>query len=146
MKITDALLGEHGVFYAQFDRLEEVLAGEPDLEAVRGLAGLLASALAPHAALENELLFDPAAAREGGEGGPMEAMHQEHDEIEALLEGVLEAADAEEARRGLREVVDRARAHFRREEEMAFETAERLLGPEELERRGGEWAARRDGR
>lgn len=144
MKITDAFLGEHGVFYAQLDHLDAVLDGEPGLEAVQGLAGLLASALAPHASLENELLFDLAAARPGGEGGPMEAMHGEHDEIEALLAGVLEATDAERARGDLREVLDRAREHFRREEEMAFRVAEKLLGAEELEELGREWARRRD--
>lgn len=144
MKITDAFLGEHGVFYAQFDHLDGILDGEPDLETVKGLAGLLASALAPHASLENELLFDPAAARPGGAGGPMEAMHEEHDGIEALLEKVLEATDGERARGDLREVLDRAREHFRREEEVAFGMAEELLGTEELERRVREWATRRD--
>lgn len=144
MKITDAFLGEHGVFYAQFDHLDRVLEGEPPLETVKALAGLLAAALAPHAALENELLFDPAAQRPGGEGGPMGAMHEEHDEIEGLLAGVLETTDPVRAREDLREVLDRAREHFRREEEVAFAVAEGLLGPEELERRGREWSERRD--
>lgn len=53
MRITDAFLGEHGVFYAQFDHLESLLTTGPSAECVREQAGLLASALAPHAQLEN---------------------------------------------------------------------------------------------
>lgn len=143
MKITDAFLGEHGVFYAQFDHLDRVLEGEPTLETVQALAGLLAAALAPHAALENELLFDPAAQRPGGEGGPMAAMHEEHDEIEGLLADVGKATDAGPARDGLREVLTLAREHFHREEEIAFRVAESLLGTEEVEGRTREWGVRR---
>jgi hypothetical protein len=34
MKITDALLGEHGVFYAQFSHLEKVVPQLEDLTLV----------------------------------------------------------------------------------------------------------------
>jgi len=39
MKMTDALLGEHGVFYAQFNHLEEVVPKTEDLSEVLAQAG-----------------------------------------------------------------------------------------------------------
>ena len=44
MKITDAFLGEHGVFYAQFDHLEQLLRAPGSLEQVQDAAALLGSA------------------------------------------------------------------------------------------------------
>src|SRR5574341_1358167 len=55
MKITDALKGEHGVFYAQFRFIEESLDGE-NLATLKALGAMLAAALAPHAHIEDESL------------------------------------------------------------------------------------------
>lgn len=143
MKITDAFLGEHGVFYAQFDWIEEVLSGGPGLDCTRHLAGMLASALATHAALENELLLDAAEAAAGSSVGPFVVMRQEHDEIEALVERAVRSDDGDRARRDLAEAIHRARDHFEKEEKVAFPMAEDVLGEAGLERAGETWGRRR---
>lgn len=143
MKITDAFLGEHGVFYAQFDWIEEALAVRPDLDCIHHLAGMLASALASHAALENELLLDPAEAEAGPDVGPFRVMRREHDEIETLVEQAVRADDPAAARRDLAEAIRRARDHFEKEEKAAFPMAESVLGNERLREAGRAWGRRR---
>lgn len=56
MKVTDALLGEHAVFYAQFDYLEKTIPPAKDLALVKSQGAMLTAALASHAHLEDELL------------------------------------------------------------------------------------------
>lgn len=144
MRITHALLGEHGVFYAQFDHLEEILPAESRLECVRHHAALLAAALVSHAEMENDLLFGPLEAALGGGGGPPAAMREEHEEIESRLDEVGEEADLDQARNGLLEAIRLARSHFEKEERIAFPLAESVLGDRALQERGSEWADRRN--
>ena len=143
MKVTDAFLGEHGVFYAQFDHLEEVLAAEPSLECVQALAALLAAALVPHAELENDLLFAAMEMAAGGAPGPSAAMREEHEEIESRLEGARRESDVGRAKAALLEAIQLARIHFEKEERIAFPLAESVLGDRALRERAGEWAGRR---
>lgn len=142
MKITDAFLGEHGVFY-QFDWIEEALSVRPGVPCVNHLAAMLASALATHAALENELLLDAAEAAAGPAVGPFVVMREEHDEIEALVERAIRSDDAAGARRDLAEAIRLARDHFEKEEKVAFPMAGDVLGEERLERAGETWGRRR---
>lgn len=143
MKITDALLGEHGAFYAQFDRLEEQLPGCRDVAEVREQAALLASALVSHARLEDELLF-AAMAVAGADAGLLDAMETEHGDIADRLSRAQGTADAALARRELLEAVSLARDHFAREERLAFPLAGELLGAPALMELGAAWAGRRD--
>ena len=143
MKITDAFLGEHGVFYAQFDRLEEALPTEDRIEVLRGKASLLAAALAPHARLEDDLLFAAVEEKVGTGFGPVSTMRAEHEEIEGALRSVADASDPKRARETLLEVILLARSHFLKEERVAFPLAEEVLGAENLERLGEEWARAR---
>jgi hemerythrin-like domain-containing protein len=143
MKVTDALLGEHGVFYAQFDRLEETMPSEDRVEVLRGQAALLASALAPHARLEDDLLFGAMDGVVGAGSGPTEVMRAEHEEIEAALRALESMTDANAARATFLEAIHLARVHFLKEESVAFPSAEEVLGAETLERLGEEWARAR---
>lgn len=143
MKVTDAFLGEHGVFYAQFDHLEEVLAAEPPLECVQALAALLAAALVPHAELENDLLFGAMKMAAGGGPGPSTAMLEEHAEIESRLEEARAKSDVGRAKAALLEAIQLARIHFEKEERIAFPLAESVLGDRALRERGSEWAGNR---
>ena len=143
MKITDALLGEHGAFYAQFDRLEEQLPGCRDVAEVREQAALLASALVSHARLEDELLF-PAMARANADPGLLEAMEAEHGDIADRLSRAQGTADLTLARNELLEAVSMARDHFAKEERLAFPLADELMGAPVLQDLGAAWAARRD--
>ena len=143
MKITDALLGEHGAFYAQFDRIEEQLPSCRSIAEVREQAALLDAALVTHAKLEDELLFASMAAA-GLDAGLLASMMDEHQQIADRLARAQGTTDLELGRNELLEAVAIARDHFAKEERMAFPIAETGLGRAELETLGASWATRRD--
>lgn len=143
MKITDAFLGEHGVFYAQFTHLEAVLPQLGDLAQIRAQAALLTAALESHAHLEDNLLFDPLEPHLG-QGGPLAVMRMEHQQIEEGL-GMLPAApDAAAARQLLLQVIALARGHFAKEEQVLYPMAHQALGEEGLRALGARWAVQRE--
>ncbi len=142
MKLTDALRGEHGVFYAQFDYLEQAVPAVEDLAILKIQAAMLASALATHAQLEEELLFqalDPDASAMG----PLTVMRAEHEQIEQALAQIPGLMDLAEAQRQLLRVVEIARQHFPKEEQILFNLAPESLGDEMLRDLGAKWAERR---
>ncbi len=142
MKLTDALRGEHGVFYAQFDYLEQAVPAVEDLAILKVQAAMLASALATHAQLEEELLFralDPHL----GEMGPLSIMRADHEQIEQALAQIPDLTDLAETQQQLLGVVEVAREHFAREEQILFELAPESLGDEMLRDLGAKWAERR---
>ena len=142
MKLTDALRGEHGVFYAQFDYLEQAVPAVEDLAILKVQAAMLASALATHAQLEEELLFralDPHL----GEMGPLSIMRTDHEQIEQALAQIPSLIDLAETQRQLLGVVEIARQHFAKEEQILFELAPESLGDEMLRDLGTKWAERR---
>jgi iron-sulfur cluster repair protein YtfE (RIC family) len=142
MKITDAFLGEHGVFYAQLDHAEDLLARQPTAAQVQSMSAVIAAALVQHAQLENDLLF-AAMENELGAGGPTPEMRNEHDRIERLLEAVATASSVASATELLRDAIAEARDHFRKEEQVAFPLAEQVLGSDRLSELGRSWAERR---
>jgi len=143
MKITDALLGEHGAFYAQFDRLEDTLPHTTSAGEVREQAALLAAALISHAQLEDTLLFERMRAA-GGDEGLLSTMESEHTDIARLLRRAQGSQDVSAARDDLLEAVALAREHFAREEQVAFPMAERIVGAAGLTALGARWSARRE--
>ena len=142
MKLTDALRGEHGVFYAQFTHLQNVVTDGTTPAQVRSQIALLAAALEPHARLENDLLFT-ALEPHLGPMGPLAVMRMEHDEIEAGLARLQQVQDVEHARHLLQQLLQLAREHFTKEEHVLFAMAEQSLSAEELTRLGVQWAQRR---
>jgi len=142
MILTEALLGEHAVFYAQFDHLDQTVPGVGDLTIIHTQTTLIASALATHAQLEEDLLFkalDPHL----GEMGPLAVMRMEHQEIESTLEQILNLEDLVEAKQKLLHVVHLAREHFAKEEQVLYPMASKVLGSEQLTTLGEQWAERR---
>ncbi|HET9982322.1 MAG TPA: hemerythrin domain-containing protein [Longimicrobiales bacterium] len=142
MRITHAFLGEHGVFYAQLAELERA-ARDEDLAGLQRRAALLASALASHARLEDELLFDFLEAGPGAEHPILRMMREEHDEIETALRAVQQVRDAARARELLLEMIRTARDHFEKEERVVFPLAEDALSEAEQHRLGERWAGAR---
>lgn len=140
MKITDALLGEHGAFYALFDRIESRLGSDPG--SAGPLAELLAAALLPHARIENDHLF-AALEPTMGPAGPLAVMRAEHDEIEGAVNRAASEADAEVARGLLLHAISVAREHFAKEEQVLFPMATQALGEDKLEELGRVWAGER---
>lgn len=142
MKLTDALRGEHGVFYTQLGHLEQIVPSVEDLASIKSQAALLAAALATHAQLEEELLFralDPHL----GEMGPLAVMRMEHQEIEDTLAQIPDVEDLVECQSRLMRLVEVARQHFAKEEQILFGLAEQTLGEDALSNLGSRWAERR---
>jgi iron-sulfur cluster repair protein YtfE (RIC family) len=142
MDLIDALLGEHGVFAALFESLDQLaLRGPPPAELSTALI-TTAAALVTHARLEEELLF-PAIERAHGRIPPLMVMTEQHREIEDMIERVRHAAHADTASRALLLLLQATRAHFTTEEEVLFPMARELVDDATLARLGGEWAALR---
>jgi len=139
--ITDALRGEHGVLYRLLDHLDTRIAGVT-AETARELGALLAAAVEAHAHVEDDLLFVELETVLGKTAGPLVVMRHEHAEIERDLAALASAADAEAARRIAARLVDTARGHFAKEEQVLFPLAERSLTAARLGELGQAWAER----
>ena len=142
MKITDALLGEHAIFYTQFDYLEQAIPAINSVAQVKSLGAMLAAALASHAQLEEELLFTTLEPHIGSMG-PLAVMRMEHDEIESSLERRPAIQEVDQVRELLLKVVKVAREHFPKEEQVLYPLANKTLSAETLIDLGAQWAARR---
>jgi hemerythrin-like domain-containing protein len=143
MKVTDALLGEQAVFYAQFDYLEKNIPSAKDLESVKNQGAMLTAALASHAHLEDELLFTALEAHVNPQFGPLAVMRMEHNEIEGSLERLQKVQDLLEAKNLLLHAVQTARAHFAKEEQALFPIAMQMLETNALNQLGAKWAETR---
>lgn len=144
MQITQALLGEHGVLYALFEHVEAGLPKMATLAEVQRAGATLAATLGSHARIENEILF-PALEPQLGPGGPLPVMREEHDEIEAALEDVVNATGLDAALGQLRHALQIARDHFAKEEQVLFAMANEVLAADELDRLGAIWMETRCG-
>jgi hemerythrin-like domain-containing protein len=144
MKVSDALLAEHAVFYAQFDYLEKNIPPANDLALVKNQGAMLTAALATHAHMEDELLFTALEAHMNPEFGPLAVMRMEHDEIEGSLERLQAAQDLTEAKNLLLHTIQTARAHFAKEEQVLFPMAGQLLNANVLNQLGTRWAEMRN--
>lgn len=142
MNITDALLGEHAVFYAVFTHLEQFIPTAETAVMVKAQGAMLAAALATHANLEEELLFKTLEKQIGPEG-PLAVMRLEHDEIEGSLERLPGVEELNQARDLLLHVVSTAREHFSKEEQILYPLASQSLSQEILTDLGTQWAVNR---
>jgi len=139
MTITDALRGEHAVFYLMFDRVLGRDAPTGDAEVAATARALYGTILA-HAGVEDELLFRALDPYFPGPG-PISCMREEHEEIERAFSAAATGGGA--ARPALARAVGLARDHFLKEEEVLFSLAEQSLDLRRLTELGTEWAARR---
>jgi hemerythrin-like domain-containing protein len=137
MRITQALLGEHGAIYALFDLIEKTVTAA-ELTELRISTKSLHCAIGSHAAIEDEVLRPAIQNYLPAPAGP-----SDHDVIDAGLAKVLASETAEEARRTLLETIAFARKHFLKEETIIFGIASRELSGEVQEQLGAEWARRR---
>ena len=142
MKITDAFIAEHAVIYAQLDHLEHAVPAAKTLGEVKAMAALLDAALRPHAAAEDEFLFN---GLEPGldQMGKLEKVQHEHDAICKGLEMVQVARSRKDAQRRLLTVVHLTRKEFDLEDRIIFRMAEELLREETLHKLGKAWARQR---
>jgi hemerythrin-like domain-containing protein len=141
MKITDALLGEHAVFYAMFDHLDNTVPKIDSIDELKSLAALVARPLFGHAGLENAELFAALDPFLGGQG-PLEVMRSEHEDIEGTFSHLDQIDDLEELKNELVRIMRVARDHFKKEENVLFPMANQAIG-EKLESLGETWAQTR---
>lgn len=142
MKITDAFLGEHAVFYAQFNHMEKTLPDADSLQQVKTQGAMLASALAGHAQLEEELLFKTLEPHIGP-GGPLAVMRLEHENIESSLDQIPHVQELAHGKDLLLNVIMVARPHFAKEEQILYPLANQTLSTELAFELGRKWAERR---
>jgi len=142
MKLTDALLGEHGAFYALFDEIEALASLAETGTQVQSATAVLNALIKSHATLEDKLLFT-ALEPHLGSVGPLGVMRAEHDEIEQALVRIEDAKTLEDAAELVGPALAVARNHFHKEEEVLFRMAERFLDAETLVRLGRSWASAR---
>jgi iron-sulfur cluster repair protein YtfE (RIC family) len=143
MKLTDALLGEHGAFYMLFDEIEKIAATESALAQWRGATTVLEAMVTSHATLEEKLLFSALEPHLGREEGPLAVLHGEHEEMERMLAHMQEEPDVDRAILWISDALSAARSHFQKEEQTLFPLAQRMLGDETLSRLGRLWAEAR---
>jgi hemerythrin-like domain-containing protein len=143
VKLTDALIGEHGAFYTLFDEIEEIATRKSATAIILGATAVLEAMVDSHATLEEELLFAALEPHLGKHDGPLAIMRAEHEEMERLLGQIEDAADVDEAIHLVEEALSAARNHFQKEEQVLFPMAQGLLGDEALTRLGRAWAEAR---
>ena len=143
MLITDALLGEHGVFYLLFQDIEQALPALDSASALQNRAAPLAFSLEAHASLEDELLFTALEPHLGTQSGPLAVMRMEHDQIVNLLERIPSAPDLAQTRALAAQMIEVSRAHFQKEEQVLFRMARQFLDDATLSALGTKWSARR---
>jgi hemerythrin-like domain-containing protein len=142
MKITEALLRDHQLFYGQFEELEKTAQSGAALSEIQAKLDSLNVALETHAQLEDELLFS-AMEPYTGPTGPLAVMRMEHGEIENVFSQLQESADLVATEELVEHLLEIARLHFAKEEQMLFPIAEQALDPNILDQLGVQFANRR---
>ena len=143
MFITDALLGEHGVFHLMLGHIEQALPSFDSLSNLQNRIAAFAFALESHAGIEDQLLFTTLEPHLGTQGGPLAVMRFEHNQITDLLGKIESATELDSARALARQMIEVTRGHFQKEEQILFRMARQFLSDEELAALGAQWAQHR---
>lgn len=143
MLITDALLGEHGVFHLFLGYIEQSLPSFHSVSVLQNQIAAFAFALEAHAALEDDLLFTALEPHLGTQNGLLSLMRMEHDQITDFLGRIEAAASPKEGRALAAQMIQVARVHFQKEEHVLFHMARQFLNEDELWSLGAKWKERR---
>jgi len=139
MDVTDALLGEHGVFHLLVEQLDDALGRCESLTELRVAAEPLAISLIGHHRVEEETLLVPYE-RATGSLGPLKCLRHEHEQMNQLVRIVLRATDSARMREGIQVLLDLVRRHLAREEQLLFGLARQALPDGERVDSGAHWA------
>ncbi len=142
MKITDALYGEHGMFYPVFDYVESVMRASPELNDLKSMVKIFKQMIVSHAALEEEILF-PALEAQLGQAGPLTVMRAEHNQIDDFLDAILEAENVDVLSGNLSDLIALLRAHFAKEEQVLFVIAQKVLDEQTQMELADRWSEHR---
>ena len=143
MKITDVLRAEHAVFHNLFDHIETTVPKVKTLAEVKGLALLVEKVHEPHSKTEDDLFMEPLEPY-FDQMGQQKTFHDEHEDIEAVLNSVQKARTLKDAKKTLLNAIAASRKHFDKEERIVFPLAERILKAKTLSELGTQWLNRRD--
>jgi hemerythrin-like domain-containing protein len=139
MVVTDALLGEHGVFHPLVEQLDDALARCETTAELRAAAEPLAISLLGHHRVEEETLLMPYE-RQAGCLEPLKCLRHEHQMMNDLVRAVFRETDPAAMRERIRALLDVVRRHLAREEELLFDLAKRALPAEARTHSGHHWA------
>ncbi len=139
MKLIDVLLGEHAVFNALLDEVEEMASFAGEVAQIESAMTVLTTEIKSHAALEEKLLY-PALEPYVETDELFAEMRADHEQIRSGLERIENAWDLDEALDAVRQALDITRKHFKNEEEKLYALAEEVLDDETLTRLGEAWA------
>ena len=139
MHITDALLGEHGVFHLLVEQLDDARGRCRTLGELRAAAEPLAIALLGHARIEEEALFQPYEVHTGSLG-PLLCLRHEHQQMDQGLRALFRITEFDAMRAQVTKMLDLTRRHLAREEAVMFAAARQALAAGTLDQLGGQWA------
>jgi iron-sulfur cluster repair protein YtfE (RIC family) len=139
MDVTDALLGEHGVFHLLVEQLDDALPRCQSVVELRVAAEPLAISLLGHHRVEEETLLTPYE-RETGSLGPLTCLRHEHEQMNQLVRIVFRTTDAGQMREQIHVLLDVVRRHLAREEQLLFGLARRALPDGDRATSGAHWA------
>lgn len=144
MQIIAALLNEHRLLYTQFDELEQRLPTLTTLPQLQRKVALLGAALHRHATLEDQLLFT-ALTPQLGAINPLAMMRGEHKGISHLLTALPQMQNLRKAHAGVQFLLEVARMHCAREEQLLYPLTQSTLSNKELQRLAEIWTMQRIG-
>lgn len=139
MQVIRMLLNQHRSLYTRFDELEHMLPSLMTLPQLQRQVAPLGVALQRHAVLEERVLFTTLAPHLG-EINPLAMARGEHDGIDHLLAALPRMQDLRKAHAGVQFLLEVARMHCAREEQLLYPLAQRMLSNKELERLAEIWA------
>lgn len=139
MDVTDALIGEHGVFHLLVEQLDDAVNRCTTLPELRSAAAPLAMSLLAHARIEEETLFAPIE-RTIGMQGPLQCLRDEHVEMDRRLRAMFHLPALEALREEVRAMLDVTRKHLAKEEKVLFNVAKKALPNEQREQLAVHWA------
>jgi iron-sulfur cluster repair protein YtfE (RIC family) len=139
MDVTDALLGEHGVFHLLVEQLDDALPRCSSVVELRVAAEPLAISLLGHHRVEEEALLAPYE-RETGSLGPLTCLRHEHEQMNQLVRIIFRATEAGQMREQISALLDIVRRHLAREEQLLFGLARHALSDGDRASSGVHWA------
>lgn len=142
MKLTDALLGEHGAFRILLNGIEEMASYAGEVAQIESAMAVFTAEVTHHAKLEEDLLF-PVLELHMDSSDLFDEIHSEHAEIRSGLESIEDARDLDQAIAAVRHTLEITRIHFDNEEKTLYAVANKVLDEETLNRLCEEWAASR---
>jgi len=139
MDVTDALLGEHGVFYLLIEQLDDAVERLETVPELRAAAAPLAISLIAHARIEEDVIFGRLEKTIGLQG-PLHCLQDDHNSMDQELRKLFSIADVASLKAAIKAILETARGHFAKEEQVLFPVARRTFDVERRKHLGEHWA------